>query len=113
MFTASIGGHFGMPQAAHYAASKGAVLQLVRSMAVALARFDIRVNAISPGFIRTDMTAGIQADEEQAAAAIKRAPMRRWGVPEDFAGPAVFLASGASGFMTGSEIVVDGGFMIA
>ncbi len=111
--TASIAAHLGLPTAPHYSASKGAVLQLARALAVRLARYGIRVNAISPGWIRTEMTEEVQANEQMNQVALMRTPMRRWGVPEDFAGPAVFLASEASAFMTGSELMVDGGFAIS
>lgn len=111
--TASIAAHLGLPTAPHYSASKGAVLQLARALAVRLARYNIRVNAISPGWIRTEMTEEVQANEQMNQVALMRTPMRRWGVPEDFRGPAVFLASGASAFMTGSELMVDGGFAIS
>lgn len=110
VFTTSIGAHLGMATAPHYAASKGALLQLSRSMAVGLARYGIRVNAISPGFIETEMTQGLTDSERMSAALLRRTPMRRWGTPDDFEGAAVFLASPASAFMTGAELVIDGGF---
>ena len=113
VITASIAAHLGLPTAPHYSASKGAVLQLARALAVRLARHNIRVNAISPGWIRTEMTEEVQANEQMNQVALMRTPMRRWGLPEDFAGPAVFLASGASAFMTGSELMVDGGFAVS
>ena len=86
------------------------MLQLARAEAVRLARYGIRVNVISPGWIATEMTEGVQAHEKSNAYAMARTPMRRWGEPADFEGPAVFLASDASRFMTGSELQVDGGF---
>jgi NAD(P)-dependent dehydrogenase (short-subunit alcohol dehydrogenase family) len=113
VFTASLAARFGLPTAPHYTASKGAVLQLARSLAVRLARHRIRVNVISPGWIATEMTRGVQGDERFNAAAMARTPMRRWGEPDDFEGVAVFLASDASGFMTGAELVIDGGFSAA
>ncbi len=113
VFTASLAARFGLPTAPHYTASKGAVLQLARSLAVRLARHQIRVNVISPGWISTEMTEGVQADEKANMFAMARTPLRRWGQPDDFAGAAVFLASDASRFMTGAELVIDGGFSAA
>lgn len=110
----STGGILGIAQAPHYSSSKGAALQLTRALAVRLARHRIRVNAIAPGFIRTDMTEDMTSNPKFEQVMIDlRNPMRRWGEPEDFAGPAVFLASDASGFMTGTTTVVDGGMLIA
>lgn len=110
VMTASLAATFGIPQSPHYTASKGAVLQLARATAVHLARYGIRVNVISPGWIDTEMTEGVQAHEKSNQYAMARTPLRRWGNPDDFEGPAVFLASDASRFVTGSQLVVDGGF---
>ncbi len=110
--TGSMGGVIGMPRSAHYGASKAAVLHMVKSLAITLAKHKIRVNAIAPGFIRTDMSGGLQGNEAFERAIIGgRTPMRRWGTPEEFEGPTVFLASDASSFMTGSTVTVDGGFL--
>ena len=110
--TGSMGGVIGMAGSAHYGASKAAVLHMVKSLSIALARYKIRVNAIAPGFIRTDMSDGLQGDEAFEKAIIGgRTPMRRWGKPQEFEGPTVFLASDASSFMTGSTVTVDGGFL--
>jgi len=95
-----------------YGATKGALTSLTRSAAVELARYGVRVNAVLPGWIRTDMTAGGQADEKFNAAIIPRTPARRWGVPDDFKGIAVYLASDASRFQTGTTIPVDGGYSV-
>jgi NAD(P)-dependent dehydrogenase (short-subunit alcohol dehydrogenase family) len=110
VITASLAATFGIPQSPHYTASKGAVLQLARAEAGRLARHGIRVNVISPGWIATEMTEDVQAYEKANQLMMARTPMRRWGTPEDFEGPAVFLASSASQFMTGSQMMVDGGF---
>ncbi len=110
VFTASLAATFGIPQSPHYTASKGGVLQLARAEAVRLARYGIRVNVISPGWVATEMTEDVQAYQKANELAMARTPMRRWGTPEDFAGPAVFLASEASRFVTGAELQVDGGF---
>jgi NAD(P)-dependent dehydrogenase (short-subunit alcohol dehydrogenase family) len=112
VLVASILAHFGMASAPHYSASKGAVLQLAKSLAARLARYDIRVNAISPGWIETEMTEELRSDERAAGFGLARTPMRRFGRPEDLEGPAAFLASDAARFMTGAELVVDGGYSV-
>jgi len=110
VLTASVFGSLGLPFSPHYSAAKGGVVNLGRSLAVFLARDGIRVNVLSPGWVSTEMTDGVRAHDKSNAAALARTPMRRWGEPTDFAGPAVYLASEASRFMTGAELVVDGGF---
>jgi 2-deoxy-D-gluconate 3-dehydrogenase len=102
---------FGSGYAAAYAASKGALVQLTKSLAVAWAADNIQVNAVLPGWIDTELT----RDARQQVAGLHervlaRTPAARWGVPEDLAGIAVFLASAASDFITGAAIPVDGGF---
>ena len=108
--TASIAAAIALPQAPHYTATKGGVVQLAKAAAVRFARYGIRVNVISPGWIETEMTEGVRAHDPSNQQALDRTPMRRWGRPEDLEGPAVFLASDASRFMTGAELLVDGGF---
>lgn len=112
VLVASVLAHFGMASAPHYSASKGAVLQLAKSLAARLARYGIRVNTISPGWIETEMTEELRADERLGNMGLARTPMRRFGAPDDLGGPAVFLASDASGFMTGAELIVDGGYSV-
>jgi 2-deoxy-D-gluconate 3-dehydrogenase len=102
---------FGSAYAAPYAASKGALVQLTKSLATAWAADDIQVNAVLPGWIDTELT----RDARQQVAGLHervlvRTPAGRWGIPEDLAGIAVFLASPASDFITGAAIPVDGGF---
>lgn len=110
---ASTAGLLGMGQAPHYSASKGAALALTRALAVRLARHGIRVNALAPGFVRTEMTDVMASNPKFEEVMINlRTPMRRWGEVDDFEGPVVFLASDASAFLTGTTIVVDGGFSI-
>jgi len=109
VFTASLAATFGLGQSPHYSASKGAVLQLARSEALRLARYGIRVNVISPGWIDTEMTAGTQAHDRANQAILTRTPLRRWGTAADFEGIAVYLASSAAEFVTGSQFRVDGG----
>lgn len=108
--TSSIAAHHGLPTAPHYSASKGAATALAKALAVRLARHDIRVNVIAPGFVATDMTDDLQGDERWETAVRTRVPMRRWGTAEDFEGVAVYLASGASAFVTGAEMTIDGGY---
>ncbi|MGI9304925.1 MAG: SDR family NAD(P)-dependent oxidoreductase [Gammaproteobacteria bacterium] len=95
---------------AAYAASKAALVQVTRTLALELARHGIRVNAIAPGYILTDMNREFLTSEA-AAPVIKRIPQRRVGAPEDLDGALLLLASDASGYMTGSTIVVDGGHL--
>jgi 2-deoxy-D-gluconate 3-dehydrogenase len=105
---------FGSPFAASYAASKGGVVQLSKSLAVSWAEDNIQVNAILPGWIETDMTAPLETDmAEIHAAIIARTPTRRFGQPEEVGGTAVYLASSASNFVTGQSIAVCGGYSIA
>ncbi len=97
--------------AAPYVASKGGVLALTRSMAVDLARYSIRVNAIAPGPITTERSAPIFAEETYRAGIERGVPLGRAGRPEEVASLALFLASDESSYMTGSAVVVDGGFL--
>lgn len=94
-----------------YAASKGGVAQLTKSLAIAYAPDGIRVNALAPGWIATPLTQGLRDDPAREAAVLGRTPMGRWGRPEDIAGPALFLASPAAGFITGAVLPVDGGYL--
>jgi 2-deoxy-D-gluconate 3-dehydrogenase len=104
---------FGASFAPAYGASKGGVVQLTKSLAVAWAKDNIQVNAVLPGWIDTDLTR--KAREEVSglnAMVLMRTPAKRWGKPEDHAGVAVFLASKASDFVTGTFIPVDGGYSV-
>lgn len=94
-----------------YAASKGGIAQLTKAFANEWAGRGINVNAIAPGYIETDNTAALRDDADRRAAITARIPAGRWGVPEDFKGPAVFLASGASNYIHGTVLTVDGGWM--
>ncbi|HEY1751587.1 MAG TPA: glucose 1-dehydrogenase [Caulobacteraceae bacterium] len=104
---------FGAPFVPAYAASKGGLIQLTRSLAAAWAADNIQVNAILPGWITTDMTAGAKGAQAFNDNIVARTPAGRWGEPEDFEGAAVFLASPASDFVTGASLNVDGGFAIS
>jgi 2-deoxy-D-gluconate 3-dehydrogenase len=111
--TGSMMSLFGASYAAPYATSKGGIVQLTRSLAVAWAKDNIQVNAILPGWIDTDLTR--QAREQVAGLNDKvmtRTPAQRWGSPDDFAGIAVFLATAASDFVTGAAIPIDGGYSV-
>jgi NAD(P)-dependent dehydrogenase (short-subunit alcohol dehydrogenase family) len=108
----SISAACGQPRSCHYAASKAGIGALVKSLAVELARNRVRANLIVPGWVETDMIAPFLGNEKFVDAVIRRIPQRRWGQSEDFAGPAVFLASDASSYMTGAELTVDGGYTL-
>jgi len=94
-----------------YTASKGAVHAMIHTLANDWGRYGIRVNGIGPGFCETDMTAGLRENTDRHRFLSDRMALGRWGKPEDFAGIAVFLASDASGYITGTTIFVDGGFL--
>jgi len=94
-----------------YAASKGGVAQLTKALANEWAKYKINVNAIAPGYMRTDNTAALQADETRNRQILERIPAGRWGEPEDLAGAAVFLSSPASDYVNGHVLVVDGGWL--
>ena len=110
---ASMYATFGSPRNPAYGASKAAVVQLTKSLAIAWAPDEIRVNAVAPGFIVTQQSAKSRTDPAHVAAVNLRTPMGRWGQPDDIAGPVLFLASPAAGFMTGVCLPIDGGYSIA
>lgn len=112
LVTSSTSAIHGAPANEAYAASKTAVLGLIRGLAVEYARYGIRANAVLPGWITTDMTARLQGWDKFEEKVIGRVPMRRWGERQDFAGIAVYLASDASRFHTGDSMVIDGGYTI-
>jgi 2-deoxy-D-gluconate 3-dehydrogenase len=111
---ASILAIFGAPYAPAYCASKGGIVQLTKSLAIAWTKDGIQVNAVLPGWIETELTASARAQvpglNERVLA---RTPAGRWGRPQDLEGVAVFLASAASDFVTGAALVVDGGYSIS
>jgi NAD(P)-dependent dehydrogenase (short-subunit alcohol dehydrogenase family) len=109
---ASMYAMFGSPRNPAYGASKAAVAQLTKSLAIAWAADGIRVNAVAPGFIVTQQSARSRTDPAHVAAVNLRTPMGRWGEPADIAGPVLFLASQAAGFMTGTCLAIDGGYSV-
>lgn len=109
--TASLLSTIGVPTIPGYAASKGGIAQLTKTLAVEWAKYRINVNAIGPGFFRTDLTEALQRNPKRSAEISGRIPFGRWGVPEDLKGAAVFLASDASEYVTGHVLYVDGGFL--
>ncbi|CUV02007.1 2-deoxy-D-gluconate 3-dehydrogenase [hydrothermal vent metagenome] len=105
---------FGSDWGAPYAASKGGLVQLTKSLAVAWAKDNIQVNAVLPGWIVTDLTRGIQdSDPNRYDNISRRIPTGRWGEPSELAGAAVFLASTASDYVTGATLAIDGGYSSA
>ena len=111
IFTASLLTFQGGITVPGYAASKGAVGQLVKAFSNEWASKGVQINAIAPGYIATDNTAALREDEDRSTSILSRIPAGRWGEPEDFKGPVVFLASKASDYMNGSVVLVDGGWM--
>ena len=108
--TSSLASLFGTARNEHYAATKAAINALIRALAVELARHGVTSNAILPGWIKSDMTAGVMANEKFVANVMPRIPMRRFGEPSDFGGIAVYLMSNASSYHTADCFVIDGGY---
>jgi len=111
IFTASLLTFQGGITVPGYAASKGAIGQLTKAFANEWAAKGVNVNAIAPGYISTDNTVALRADENRSRSIMERIPAGRWGDPEDFKGPVVFLASEGSSYMHGTVMTVDGGWM--
>lgn len=110
---ASLTSELARPSIVPYTAAKGGVRQLTRGMAVELAPHNIQVNAIAPGYFATEMNNALLADAQFTAWVEKRTPAGRWGDPAEIAGLAVFLASGASDYVTGQILFIDGGMSVA
>ena len=111
IFTASLLTFQGGITVPGYAASKGGIGQLTMALSNEWASQGVQVNAIAPGYIATDNTQALQDNPERSQSILDRIPAGRWGEPQDFAGPVVFLASPASDYMTGHTMLVDGGWM--
>ena len=107
---ASMWSFFGGAATPAYTASKGGVAQLTKALAVAWAPA-IRVNAVAPGWIETELTRGAREDAERSAAIVARTPQGRWGRPDDIGGAVVFLGSDAARFITGAVLPIDGGYL--
>jgi len=101
----------GFPNIAHYCASKGGIIGMTEALAVELAPYNIRVNAISPGMIDTPMIDPVKSDPKMMEALLTRVPLRRVGKPEEVSNLVLFLASDESSYMTGSTVVIDGGWL--
>jgi NAD(P)-dependent dehydrogenase (short-subunit alcohol dehydrogenase family) len=101
---------FGGPLVPAYSASKGGVAQLTKALAARWADDGIRVNAVAPGWIATEMTQGLRDDPARENVILGRTPMKRWGLPEDVGRVAAMLLSEDAGFMTGTIVPVDGGY---
>ena len=111
IFTCSLLSFQGGINVPGYAASKGALASLVKALANEWASKNINVNGIAPGYIATDNTEALRNDPDRSASILARIPAERWGTPEDFKGPAVFLASSAGNYVQGTILTVDGGWM--
>lgn len=111
IFTASLLTFQGGITVPGYAASKGAIGQLTKALANEWAGSNVNVNAIAPGYIATDNTEALRDDPVRSKSILERIPQGRWGTPDDFKGPTVFLASDAAAYVNGSVLLVDGGWM--
>ena len=100
---------YGAPLISHYGAAKAAMISLTRSLAVEVAAGGLRVNALVPGWIETDLTGFLRDDDHAESALLSGVPMARWGTADEIAQAALFLASDASSFMTGQTLIIDGG----
>jgi len=107
---ASMSSFFAVPVVPGYGAAKAAIVQMTKNLAVTWASEKIRVNAVAPGLIRSNMTAGMQGIEAVEKPLLDRTAMHRWGTPDDIAPACLFLASDAARFITGQTLCVDGGY---
>ena len=110
VFTTSGSAYYGQQRGQHYGASKAGLISMMKAIAVEHARHGIRATAVLPGWVESDMTAPALGWQKFVDNVMPRVPLRRWGDPTDFAGIAVYLASGASGYHTGDVITIDGGY---
>lgn len=109
---ASLSSYFGIEQVPGYGAAKAGLVQLMKTLAVAWAKHNIRANAVAAGLTESKMTAGVKHMPEVLAPTLARTPMGRLGQPEDLAGPVLFLTSPAAAFITGQTLLVDGGYSV-
>ena len=109
--TASMLSFFGGGLVPGYAASKGGIAQLTKSLAIAYAEDGIRVNAVAPGWIITPLSQPLRDDEARNAAILSRTPLKRWGKPEEIAGGVLYLSSPIASFVTGTILSIDGGYL--
>lgn len=110
--TASLAAISGAPHGEHYAATKGAMISMIRGLAVEFARYGVTAHTVLPGWIETAMTDDHIHSQAFAKKVLPRVPQRRWGVPEDFGAIAVYIMSNASAYHTGDEFVIDGGYFL-
>ena len=110
--TASLAALSGAARNEHYAATKGALVSMLRAMAVEFARWGITANAVLPGWIETEMTAPSFNWDRFRDAVLPRIPAKRWGTPADFGGIAVYLMSDASAYHTADSLLIDGGYWV-
>jgi NAD(P)-dependent dehydrogenase (short-subunit alcohol dehydrogenase family) len=110
---ASMSSFFAVPVVPGYGAAKAAVVQMTKNLGVSWAREGIRVNAVAPGLIESNMTAAMKGVDALEKPHMDRTPMGRWGTPDDIAPPILFLASPAARFITGQTLAVDGGYSVA
>jgi len=110
--TASLAAIEGAPRGEHYAATKGAMISMTRSLAVEFARYKVRAHSVLPGWIETDMTANAIGNAKFSGNVMPRIPMRRWGTGADFGGIAVYLMSSASSYHSGDTFVIDGAYSL-
>jgi len=109
---ASVGGAVALPRQIAYCAAKGALIQMTKVLAIEWAeKYNITVNAIAPGYISTDLTAGVRASERISQNLLQRNPSRRFGEPDEIAGAALYFASESASFTTGSVLFIDGGWL--
>lgn len=108
----SVLGKMASNQSLHYCSSKAAIMQMTRALGLEWAPFNIRVNCIAPGFFETEMTKVQQEDKQHQKFLMNKIPFRRFGRPEEIVGSAIFLASDASSYVTGTTLFVDGGYSI-
>ncbi len=108
--TASLAAISGQARGEHYAAAKGGLISMIKALSVEFARYGVTAHTLLPGWIETDMTQGAFDNEKFASAVSRRIPVRRWGVPEDFAAIAIYIMSSASSYHTAETFLIDGGY---